>query len=294
MPLQQLVEYFNDRLQQEHNNSLRPFLLDNGTVHGLFGPIRVGSVLSPIRASQRHSQTLGQIAQLTVTPNTSTSIPSSELHNWVESNTEIGSTTESIINFDRLTRAVHMLNYLPQAHLDEVLFLEVDPRHILGIKQDHGAYFEEVINKCGLQTGNVAIVLSISNAYSHFYPLLLKALQNYQRRGYKLALKFDYQALEKSAAEFITRAAPDFVGISALELDRVRDSQLIDKLQHLTTLVTSLNARTILLTIDDKQYAALARKTGFDLVQGSYFEQISSQPLHSNTTIHYQPNLHFA
>jgi hypothetical protein len=55
-----------------------------------------------------------------------------------------------------------MLNYLVLAHLQGVLFLEVDPRHILGIKQDHGAYFEDVIRQCGLETKNVAIVLRAS------------------------------------------------------------------------------------------------------------------------------------
>lgn len=49
MPLQQLVEYFNDRLEQEHNDGVRPFVLENGAAHGLFGPIKVGSVLAPIR-----------------------------------------------------------------------------------------------------------------------------------------------------------------------------------------------------------------------------------------------------
>jgi hypothetical protein len=42
-----------------------------------------------------------------------------------------------------------MLNYLPMSHLGKTLFVEVDPRHILSVKKDHGAYFEEIIIKCG-------------------------------------------------------------------------------------------------------------------------------------------------
>ena len=38
MPLQHLVEYFNDRLGREHRSSFRPFILEEGKVSGLFGP----------------------------------------------------------------------------------------------------------------------------------------------------------------------------------------------------------------------------------------------------------------
>jgi hypothetical protein len=43
MPLQHLVEYFNDRLGREHRSSFRPFVLEEGKVSGLFGPIRINS-----------------------------------------------------------------------------------------------------------------------------------------------------------------------------------------------------------------------------------------------------------
>jgi hypothetical protein len=45
MPLQDLVEYFNDRLGREHRSSFRPFILEEGKVKGLFGPIRIDSFL---------------------------------------------------------------------------------------------------------------------------------------------------------------------------------------------------------------------------------------------------------
>jgi EAL domain-containing protein (putative c-di-GMP-specific phosphodiesterase class I) len=275
MPLQQLVEYFNDRLEQEHSNGFRPFMLQDGAVNGIFGPIRLGSVLAPVRETQRTAHTIGHIAQLSIGANKNQTLQPSELDNLLNLSPQQADVTgaDSIVNFDRLSRTVHMLNYLPQSHLDEVLFLDVDPRHILGIKQDHGAYFEEIIIKCGLQTANVVIGLAINAVYARFFPSLLKGLQNYQRRGYRLALKFDVQALEKSAIDLISRAAPDFVGLSAQDLDQVKDSQLLNKIKQLNSLVASTNGRSILLNIDDKRGAALARQTGFALVQGDYFEK---------------------
>jgi len=278
MPLQQLVEYFNDRLELEHHNGFRPFFLKNGQAHGLFGPIQISSELSPIRKTLSTTQVLGHTAQLTVSASQSQTIQNSELDELLTETEKNTGTTESIINFDRLARAVHMLNYLPQAHLDELLFLEVDPRHILGVKEDHGAYFEEVIVKCGLETRNVAIVMPVNTEYARVFQPLLKGLNNYQRRGYRIALKFAYHTLEKSALELISRAAPDFVSLSAQNLERVRDNKLLEKLQQLNSLVNSINAQSIMLDIDDKQTAVLARKTHFDLVQGAYFEQSEASP----------------
>lgn len=273
MPLQQLVEYFNDRLELEHNNGFRPFLLRDGVVQGLFGPIRLGSVLSPIRETLRSAHIVGHAAQLSVAANPIQPLQSNELDNLLAFPADQSINADSIVNFDRLSRTVHMLNYLPQSHLGGLLFLDVDPRHILGIKEDHGAYFEEIIIKCGLQTNNVAIALTINNAYARFYPSLLKGLQNYQRHGYRLALKLDVHTLAKSAAELIERAAPDFVALSAQHLEQVRDSQLLNKIHQLNRLAASLDARSLLLNIDDKRSATLARQIGFQWVQGDYYEQ---------------------
>lgn len=271
MPLQQLVEYFNDRLEREHNSQVRPFIIESDHVIGLFGSIRIGSRLSPIRETARGSHVVGYAAQLCVGSNQVS--PEGEIERLVSGAPPSPDGKESIINFDRLSRTVHMLNYLPRTHLDELLFLDVDPRHILGVKEDHGAYFEEVIVKCGLETSRVVIGLKINQDYTHFYPLLLKGLQNYQKRGYRLNLGLAYPADDKAVNDFISRAAPDFVGLSALDLDQARDNRKLENLQKIERLVTSLNGRTVLFDIEDKRNAALTRQAGFGLVQGRYFEQ---------------------
>lgn len=268
MPLQQLVEYFNDRLEREHNSGFRPFILQDGKVQGMFGPIRIGTQLSPVRHTNSGSQLIGHAAQLTVTTANTATIQSSELDNLLQLPAGQVPNPESIISFDRLSRAVHMLNYLPQSHLQEILFLDVDPRHILGVKEDHGAYFEEVIIKCGLETRNVAICLTVNRLYARFYQSLLKGLNNYQRRGYRLALKFEDSSLDKQAIELISRAAPDYVGLSAEHLQRVRESQITEILKPFTTAIHALNAQSILLNVHDLTTAELAFSSDFDLLQG--------------------------
>jgi len=176
-----------------------------------------------------------------------------------------------------------MLNYLTLSHLQGMLFLEVDPQHILGIKQDHGAYFEEVIAQCGLETKNIVIVLTVYSQYARYYQELINGLDNYRRRGYQLALNFDCLAEESEALDLIERISPNYVSLSARRmLDRAQDDTLLAKLQQLKTRVTSVGGQCILQQIDEKKSDLLARNTGFDLVDGGYYRSIAFDYLGSS------------
>jgi len=276
MPLQNLVDYFNDRFGQEHRSSFRPFILEDGTISALFGPIKIGSVFSPIRQALKPAQIIGHAAKLKVSTHEVQHLYSGEIENLLTNQPHQASDFESIINFDRLSRTVHMLNYLPLTHLQGSLLVEVDPRHILGVKQDHGAYFEEVIRQCGLETRNVVIVMAVNSHYARHYQELVTGLDNYRNRGYQIALKFDYVAQESQSFDLITKLSPNYVSLSARHLDQVRDNALFEKLRDLRALVSSAGGQTILQQIDQKKSESLARNTGFDLVQGSYYERPSA------------------
>jgi EAL domain-containing protein (putative c-di-GMP-specific phosphodiesterase class I) len=283
MPLQHLVEYFNDRFGREHHSSFRPFILEDGAVSGLFGPIRISSIFTPVRETLKPATIIGHTAQISVVPYENQHLNTNDIDNLVIHPTRQATDFESIINFDRLCRTVHMLNYLPLSHFQGVLFLEVDPRHILGIKQDHGAYFEEVIIRCGLETKNVVILMAVNNQYARYHHELLNGLENYRRRGYQLALKFDYIALENQVLELIEKLSPNYVCLSARHLNRVRDSTMLAKLHKLRSLVAATGGKSIMRQIDQKRPASLARNTNFDLVQGNYYEQPSALGIDSES-----------
>jgi EAL domain-containing protein (putative c-di-GMP-specific phosphodiesterase class I) len=294
MPLQDLVEYFNDRLGREHRSSFRPFMLEEGKVSGLFGPIRIDSSFTPLRQTLKPTVIVGHKAQITVAPHKTPYLYANEIETLL-ANAVPAADFESIINFDRLSRTVHMLNYLTVAHLQGVLFLEVDPRHILGIKQDHGAYFEEVITRCGLETKNVVVVLAASSQYAPYYQELINGLANYRHRGYQITLKFDYVAQGGQAFNLIDKISPNYVSLSARNLEnQEHDDALLEKLQQLQTRVASVGGQTILQQIDEKKSDLLARNTGFDLVEGGYYRAIafdylshSKQDQHNLTASNY-------
>ncbi len=272
MPLQNLVEYFNDRFGQEHRSSFRPFLLEEESISTLFGQIKIGSVFSPIRVTQKPAEIIGHAAKLKVSTHDVQYLYSDEIENLLSNRPHQDNNFETIIDFDRLSRTTHMLNYLPLAHLQGALFLEVDPRHILGIKQDHGAYFEEVIEQCGLQTKNIVISMAVSSPYARHYPELITGLNNYRHRGYQIALKFDYVAQEGQAFKLISKLSPNYVSLSARHVDEVRDNNLLEKLRTLSALVALTGGQSIFQQIEQKKSALLARNTGFELVQGRYYE----------------------
>ena len=284
MPLQDLVDSFNDRLAREHRSSFRTFILDEGKVSGLFGPIRIDSVFAPLRQTLKPTMIVGHKAQITVAPYKPQHLLASEIDSLLANNSVQTTEFESIINFDRLSRTVHMLNYLTLAHSQGRLFLEVDPRHILGIKQDHGAYFVDVIAQCGLEAKNIVIVLDATSQYAHYYQELIKGLDNYRRRGYQIALNFDKLNQGNQTQDLIAKVSPNYVSLSARNLEgQIHYDILMANLQQLNTQVASVGGQSILQKIDEKRFDLLARNTGFDLVEGGYYRSIAFDYLSHST-----------
>lgn len=184
---------------------------------------------------------------------------------------------DGIINLDRLCRTIHMLNYLPIAHENGYLFLHVHPRHVLGVKRDHGAYFEEVIFRCGLSPRRVVITVPVTPIYDRQLILLLEGLKNYQNRGYSTSIKFDGQTnaafLERYCIEFLYRITPDFVRLDGgffAKLHREGEDG-----QHGTSLLSvihKLDTELLVEGIKDEKDIRLAEVLRASLVKGDYYE----------------------
>jgi EAL domain-containing protein (putative c-di-GMP-specific phosphodiesterase class I) len=280
MPLQSLVDYFNDRFEHEHRSSFRPFILEKGAVTGLFGPIRIDSNFTLFRQTLSPTTLVGHAAQIVVATRRVQQLYPNELENLLTNKTGQATDFETFINFDRLSRTVHMLNYLTFLHLQGLLFLEVDPRHILGIKKDHGAYFEEVITQCGLETQNIVITVTVHYQYSQYYQALIQGLENYRQRGYQIALKFENLNQEGQAFDLIASLGPNYVSLSSRSLNDGVDAML----HQFRREVASVGGLSVLQQIDDKTSDRIARDVGFDWVEGSYYSAIPFDYLSSSTS----------
>jgi hypothetical protein len=282
MLLNHLVDVFNDAFAHEHDFSHRPFILKENRVNGLFGSIRIGSIFSAIRQSAKPTHIIGHTAQIEVAANTNHYVDEDEIASLLADRETYHSNLESIITFDRLSRTVHVLNYLALLPVDQHLFLEVDPRHILGVKKDHGVYFQDFITKAGLETKNVVVVLTVYSQYSLHYRELLAGLENYRRQGYQIALKFDNLSISKLLTDLIAQLSPQYIFVSVRVLEQHPDAVIEDTLTKLMTLAVLANSQTILQHVDDRKTDLLARHSRFDYVEGSYYRAIpfdySSKP----------------
>lgn len=276
MALIDLVEYFNDRFEREHKANYRPLVLENDSVSGIFGQLKISSIFSPLRHNKNVINVSGHSVKIKVSANESAYLHNYEVDNLVLNSNDVYIHFESVVNFDRLARTVHMLNYLPFAQTDKLLFLEVDPRHILGIKKDHGAYFETVIQQCGLSTHNTVIVLAVTSSYVKYNEALIRGLSNYRQRGYQIALRFGFDNLisEKQAFELIYQLTPDYVSLSARQIANENSSNALKKLHSLKQVISSTQGKGILRQIDRKKSEILAKQSGFDFVEGSYYEDL--------------------
>ena len=282
MPLQQLVNHFNDRFEHEHHSNLRPFILENGLVSGIFGPIRIGSTFSPIRQANDSDVIAGHAAQISVTPyDQGVSNTHGEVGNLLTDVIKQPVDFQSIINLDRLCRTVHMLNYLPYSHQGGVLFLDVDPRHILGVQQDHGVYFEEIIIKCGLATKNIVISMTVNQFYALHHAQLLAGLNNYRQRGYQIALNIGTLYTANGLMDLIGKLSPNYLRVSAPGTESAVGGEVTwpSALKSLAEMQSLIGGQIILQQVEQKEQAFIVSTVGFDLVQGSYFDKLSTDHL---------------
>ena len=269
MPLQGLVEYFNQRISAEQGLSEHPLVLRNGRVESRYGGHRLATEFHPIRRAKQPERIVGHDATIfAVQPETSQATADKLFQ---------GANPGGVVNLDRLCRTVHMLNYLPVAHEGGYLFLHVHPRHVLGVRKDHGAYFEEVIFRCGLSPRRVVITVAIKPMYDQQFIRLQEGLKNYQNRGYATAVKFDDQAdevfVERYCIEFLYRITPDFVRLDKGFFKRLkRDSDDERKTTSLLSVIHGLDTEILLEGIRSEEDDQQAQALRASFVKGEYYD----------------------
>lgn len=266
MPLQHLIDYFNQRFAEQNGLDEPPLRYEGGRVTGRFGSSDFTSRLRPVRQ--------GSAPRIVAGYDAATQVDRSE----AAAGTTFGDDAPDIVSLDRLARTVHMLNFLPISHEDGHLFVHVHPRHVLAVKQDHGAYFEEIIVRCGLSPRRVAITLAVSPSYSAQLGLLLDRLKNYRARGYATAIKFDAPSgdsfLQRYCLEFLYRHTPDFVRFECQALYSAQ--RAIAEGRRRASLLWAIRRLDTQLLVEDvhgEDEALLAESIGADLVQGDWYER---------------------
>ncbi|MFM8442445.1 MAG: hypothetical protein ACKN9W_03765 [Methylococcus sp.] len=210
MQLEQLIDTFNGRFLGEYESTTPSLSYDGAEVQGRYGNLIIASHLKPIRLHADPSRISAYDTNPLVFKVSRSPAPGESPAN--------GGLTD-IVCLDRLGRTVHILNYLSLKQTEGYIFLHVHPQHVLAVKQNHGAYFEDIIRLCGLPVSRVVITLPLNSVYESQESTLLERLKTYRDRGYATAVKFEELAGNNLVLRFRNRylhsLTPDFVRFNA-------------------------------------------------------------------------------
>lgn len=172
----------------------------------------------------------------------------------------LASKDEQLVDLDRLCRAVHALNYYfnNPSKLGS-LFVDVHPRLLESVKDDHGRAFENFLDLIGVKTSRV--VIEIPPIVNRNWKLLQHVITNYRSRGYQIAA--DYSGTRSDWMIELGSLYPDIVRIEAVDLVRH------ETINALVDTIHSLGASLLVRDIETPEQLVAARQANADYLQGN-------------------------
>lgn len=170
------------------------------------------------------------------------------------------------VEFDRLCRLLHVLNFLRQSDGADTLFLNVNGAHLLGLIQgDHGSFIGSLISYHQLDPAR--IVLEIVEDRIDDLSRLEAAVQGYRQRGVRIAID-DFGA-RHSNFDRLWILAPDVVKLDRTLIVQATINPLARRvLPRLIQIIHELGAEVVCEGIETEEQYQLAYDAGADLFQG--------------------------
>ncbi len=165
-----------------------------------------------------------------------------------------------LVQLDRLSRTVHALNYFPR-NLHGTLFLHVEPRLLAIVADNHGAYFELILDQLGVPSKRVAIVLPA--AILDDPVTFVRAAISYRVRGYRVVaqLRPDTEA----DLEHVFLADPHYVALDVPAAGRLGEAR------RSVEALSRRGIHAIARHVEDEAQERIARDTGVQFLQGRQF-----------------------
>lgn len=227
-------------------------------VIGKFFGFHLRSMFQPIRNSEKSGAALGYEALLR--PMLGTDAVSPQFAFSVADN--LG----KLVKLDRVTKTLHMLNYLNVEDSNSYLFLNVHPKLLVSVTT-HCRMFERILHLSSVPIPQVVIEI-LENAIKE-ESQLLEAIANYRDCGYKIAL--DDFGSQNSNFDRLWKLAPDFVKFDASLIKQAQtDTKVRRVLPKLIEIAEELGAQVIIEGIENETQRKLALDAGATLLQG-YF-----------------------
>ena len=188
--------------------------------------------------------------------------------------------SDKLVKLDRVSRALHVLNYHEIFKENGLLFLNVHPSLLLRVNE-HGKVFESILHDHAVATNRVVIevrdfdTFDVATDLLEYEQKLEAAIRNYQDRGYKIAI--DRFGSANSFVSRLWKLNPDYVKFDIHFLQQAEhDHKTKQAFFGLVSFVKSLEAKPIVTGVETKSQLHLAIDSGASLVQGYLFGQSSS------------------
>lgn len=171
-----------------------------------------------------------------------------------------------LVQFDRVSRTLHVLNFRQIYAENGLLFLNVHPKLLITVNS-HGKVFERILHANSVPTDRV--VIEIPENLVEQDKQLSEAIDNYRDRGYHIAI--DDFGKKKSNLDRLWKLAPDYVKLDISLIQEAESNERIRKaLPNLIRLVQDLGAKPIIEGIETQTQLDIAVQAGGTLLQG-YF-----------------------
>jgi len=185
-----------------------------------------------------------------------------------------------LVQFDRASRALHVLNFKKIYDEAGLLFLEVHPNLLITVNE-HGKIFERILHAYSVPTNRV--VIQIDESLIEQDKLLTEAINNYRERGYLIALT--NFGSRNSHINRLWQYTPNFVKLDPKLIAKAEENIHAKQiLPGLIQMIQDIGALSIVPEIENQQQLDLAVESGAALLQGSFLgEAVSAKDLQAST-----------
>lgn len=174
--------------------------------------------------------------------------------------------TGKLVQFDRVSRTLHVLNFRQIYAENGLLFLKVHPKLLTSVNQ-HGKVFEFILHSNSVPTSRV--VIEIQEGLIEQDRQLTEAIDNYRDRGYRIAV--DGFGSDQSRIDRLWKFSPDFVKLDSSLIQQAENSDRIRKsLPSLVKLIKDLGAQPVINGIETQVQLNIAIESGSSLLQGDF------------------------
>lgn len=238
---------------------------EDGWISGRFYRCKLTSAFQPI-LNTKENKTIGHTAYIRSESNGEIALSPWQIFAQATND-------EQLVNLDRLSRAVHALNYFNKPSSLDKLFVGVHPRLLESVKADHGRAFEDFLNLIGVRTSR--IVIEIPPIINHNWELLQKVINNYRSRGYQIAA--NYSGSSSQWMSELGSLYPDIVRINAHDLLHRPSIDNLIKTTH------QFRASILVWNIGTFDQLTAVKHAGADYLQGNYLSE-PARAIHTIST----------